>query len=78
MEPERAYVTAEEAAAMLGIKPDSVRDLIHRGRLAAQQFGRFWLILVEDVRIREQQAHQRELLRRRQIRAKRRARRDWG
>jgi excisionase family DNA binding protein len=42
-------VTLKEAAASLGITPDSLRQAIARGALRAVKFGRDWFVTAEEV-----------------------------
>lgn len=43
------YFTVNQAAVRAGLKPDTIRDLIHRGLLPALQPGREWLIRPRDL-----------------------------
>lgn len=47
-------VTVEEAADALGYHPESVRQLIRRGRLNARKAGTMWLIPAEALRAYQQ------------------------
>ena len=53
---DRPYLTAEEAAAKLGVSPIRIRQLCQSGQIeGAAKFGRAWLIPVDkngDVRRR--------------------------
>lgn len=69
--------TTEQAAAFLGIKPDSVRDAAERGALAAVKMGRFMLfelpvLLAYQYRQRARAASAAERRRRVAVRARRR------
>lgn len=43
------YVTVNQAAELLGMTPQSVRQAINDDRLRAQKFGRDWQIKRADV-----------------------------
>ena len=43
------YCTTTEAAALLGIKVNSVNHLIASGKLIAQQVGRTWLVFKPSI-----------------------------
>jgi len=38
------YLTADQAAEMLGYRVDYVRQLLRKGAIDAQQFNRVWMI----------------------------------
>lgn len=42
-------LTAAGAAELLGVQADTVRQLIHRGRLAGRKPGRDWLVERSEV-----------------------------
>ena len=42
-------MTLKEAAASLGITPDSLRQAIARGALRATKLGRDWIVTAEEV-----------------------------
>lgn len=45
MDDQRRFVTVEEAAAVLGIKPRTLRDQMRRGEIAgAVKIGRIWRV----------------------------------
>ncbi|MDY6868023.1 MAG: helix-turn-helix domain-containing protein [Chloroflexota bacterium] len=43
-------MTTKEAADILGIGRQGVRDLIHRSQLPAEKVGRDWIIRFEDLK----------------------------
>lgn len=47
---ERLAYSPREAAAALGVTPNTIYNLIHRGELPAHKAGRRTLIAVADVR----------------------------
>jgi len=54
---EDAYVSIQEAATMLGLKPDSVRHMCRKGKLDAKQIGRQWfpkLAAVQELKARRE------------------------
>lgn len=46
--PLPALLTTQNAAAMLGITPAGVQAAILSGKLAAEKFGKAWMIRRED------------------------------
>lgn len=42
-------MTLNEAAALLGITPDTLRQAIHRGTLRANKHGRDWFVTPAQV-----------------------------
>jgi excisionase family DNA binding protein len=47
--PERIAMTLTEAAAVLGVSPDTLRQQIARGRLKATKLGRDWWVTPKEV-----------------------------
>jgi excisionase family DNA binding protein len=45
----RTKMTLPQAAAALGIRPDTLRAQVHRKRLIALKLGRDWLVDEEEV-----------------------------
>jgi excisionase family DNA binding protein len=48
-EPDFPVVTPDEAAAVMGVTPRTVRRRCERGELDAQKKGRQWLIRREEI-----------------------------
>jgi excisionase family DNA binding protein len=48
-QPERVAYRPSEVAAMLGVKPQTVRELIHEERIQAQDMGGWYLITAVEV-----------------------------
>jgi excisionase family DNA binding protein len=42
-------VTLNEAAALLGVRPDTLRRQIHLGKLKARKVGRDWTVTPREV-----------------------------
>ena len=42
-------MTLTEAAAVLGVKPDTLRQQVHNGKLAATKVGRDWSVTEAEV-----------------------------
>jgi excisionase family DNA binding protein len=50
--PDKTHpITLAEAAEMYGFSQDYLRQLIHKGRLAAQKSGGVWLVSPADVEV---------------------------
>lgn len=46
----KGYITTTEAAALIGVSPQWVRQLAADGLLKGQRFGRDWLIDARDAK----------------------------
>jgi excisionase family DNA binding protein len=44
----RLYTT-DEAAKLVGLSEDYIRELASKGRLTAKKFGRLWMLTEEDI-----------------------------
>ncbi len=45
----RLWLSVAECAALLNIKPDTVRKRVYRGTLKARKFGGRWKVLASQV-----------------------------
>ncbi len=55
------YVTAAEAAELLGFSKDHVRKLINQGKIKAEKFGRNWIIAKKNLEHIHRQRYPRAL-----------------
>lgn len=46
---QRAYISTKDAAKLLGVSGQRVRDLIKAGRLEAFKIGRDWAVSLDSV-----------------------------
>jgi excisionase family DNA binding protein len=53
------FIPTKEAADILGISTRGIRDLLARGRLEGQKFGRDWLVDRQSVLAYKKQREQR-------------------